>query len=205
MATIRTKFFKPPKLSVPSMKPNRPQRTGYLPRVSGYINTHKVSLGLFLAAYGVFYLASVVMSDWKISDWGTDTTMYPQFSVNTALPRSAIAPLFFVTSVPALLAGAVLLSLYCSRGLSTITVENRERVAIILTAFGFAYVIIGAWPLGSIVNFPWEWQKQIANNGAPFTWGLYILGLIVLFVGGISLYRGSKIYRQKHPEFSLEP
>ena len=187
------------------MKPNRPQPTGYLLRVSGYINMHKVSLGLFLAAYGVFYLASVVMSDWRISDWGNDTTIYPQFFVNTALPRSTITPLFFVTSVPALLAGAILLSLYCSRGLSPITVENRERVAIILTAFGFAYVIIGAWPLTSIINFPWEWQKQIANNGAIFTWGLYILGLIVLFVGGISLYRCSKIYRQKHPEFSLDP
>jgi hypothetical protein len=74
------------------MKPNRPQPTGYLLRVSGYINMHKVSLGLFLAAYGVFYLASVVMSDWRISDWGNDTTMYPPFFVNTALPRSTIAP-----------------------------------------------------------------------------------------------------------------
>jgi hypothetical protein len=186
------------------MKPNRPQRTGYLSRVSGYINTHKVSLGLFLAAYGVFYLASVVMSDWRITDWGTDTTMYPPFFVNTVLPRSSTAPLFFVSSVPALLAGSILLSIYCSRGLSAHTVENRERVAIILTAFGFAYVVIGPWPLGGIVNFPWEWQKQIANNGAPFAWGLYILGLVVLFVGGISLYRCSKIYHQKHPEFSLE-
>jgi hypothetical protein len=187
------------------MKPNRPQRTRYLLRVSEYINKHKVSLGLFLAAYGVFYLASVVMSDWRISDWGTDTTMYPTFFVNTVLPRSTIAPLFFVTSVLALLAGAILLSLYCSRGLSPTTVENRERVAIILTAFGFAYVVIGAWPLGSIVNFPWEWQKQVAINGAPLTWGLYILGLVALFLGGISLYRCSKIYHQKHPEFSLEP
>lgn len=165
---------------------------------------HKVSLGLFLAAYGVFYLSSVIMSDWQITNWGTDTTTYPPFVVNTLLPRSTIAPLFFITSVPALLAGAILLSIYCSRGLSALTVENRERVAIILTAFGFVYVVIGAWPLGSIVNFPWEWQKQIASNGGILAWGLYILALIVLFVGGISLYRCSKIYLQKHPEFSKE-
>ncbi|HSQ48734.1 MAG TPA: hypothetical protein VLL96_03520, partial [Candidatus Deferrimicrobiaceae bacterium] len=191
-------------LSVPSMKPNRIQPNEYCSRIWGYINKHKVSLGLFLAAYGVFYLASVVMSDWRITDWGTDTTTYPPFFVNTVLPRSIIAPLFFVTSVPALVIGATMLSVYCSRGLSALTVENRERVSIILTAFGFGYVVIGAWPLGSIVNFPWEWQKQIANNGAIFTWGLYILGIAVLFVGGISLYRCSKIYHQKHPEFSLE-
>ena len=186
------------------MKLNRIRSNEYLLRVSGYINTHKVSLGLFLAAYGVFFLASVIMSDWKISDWGTDTTIYPPFFINAILPPRIIAPLFFVTSVPALLAGAALLCLYCSRGLSALTVENRERVAIVLTAFGFAYVIIGAWPLGSIVNFPWEWQKQIANNGAPFAWGLYLLSMVVLFVGGISLYRCSKIYHQRHPEFSLE-
>jgi hypothetical protein len=186
------------------MKPNRIQPNEYRSRISGYINKHKVSLGLFLAAYGVFYLASVVMSDWRITDWGTDTTTYPPFFVNTFFPRSIIAPLFFVTSVPALVIGATILSVYCSRGLSALTVENRERVSIILAAFGFGYVVIGAWPLGSIVNFPWEWQKQIANNGALLTWGLYILGITVMFVGGISLYRCSKIYHQKHPEFSLE-
>lgn len=159
---------------------------------------------MFLAAYGVFYLASVVMSDWRIADWGTDTTNYPPFFVNTVLPRGIIAPLFFVTSVLALVIGATLLSVYCSRGLRALTVENRERVSIILTAFGFWYVVIGAWPLGSIGNFPWEWQKQIASNGALFSWGLYMLALVVLFVGGISLYRCSKIYQQKHPEFSTE-
>ena len=161
-------------------------------------------MGLFLAAYGVFYLASVIMSEWRITDWAIDTTTYPPLFVNTILPRSIIAPLFFATSLPALIIGATLLSLYCSRGLSTLTVENRERISIILTAFGFGYVVIGAWPLGSIVNFQWEWQKQIANNGALFTWGLYVLGIVVLFVGAISLYRCSKIYRQKHPEFYFE-
>lgn len=204
MATIKTKFFQPPTLSVLYMKLNRIQTNEFRSCVPGYLDTHKVSLGLFLVAYGVFYLASVIMSDWRISDWGTDTTMYPPFFVNAILPRSTIAPLFFITSVPALLAGATLLSLYCSRGLSALTVQNREHVAIILTIFGFVYVVIGAWPLGSSVNFPWEWQKQIASNGAIFAWGLYILGLIVLVVGGITLYRCSKIYHQKHPEFSLE-
>jgi hypothetical protein len=186
------------------MKPTRIQTNKYRSHVLGYINTPKVSLGMFLAAYGVFYLASVVMSDWRISDWGTDTTTYPPFFVNSVLPRSTIAPLFFVTSVPALLAGTILLSLYCSRGLNAFAVENRERVAIILVAFSFTYVVIGAWPLGNIANFPWEWQKQIANNGVFFAWGLYLLSLVVLFIGGISLYRCSKIYHQKHPGFSLE-
>jgi hypothetical protein len=180
------------------------QKSNYTSRVSGYVKCHRVSLGLFLAAYGAFYLSAVILSGWTIADWGTDATVYPPLSVNTFLPRSLIAPIFFATSVPALLIGAALLSVYCIRGLSALTVENRERVAIILTAFGFGYVVIGAWPLGVTVNFPWEWQKQIASNGAVFTWSLYVLGLVVLAVGSLSVYRCSKIYHKLHPDFSVE-
>ena len=173
-------------------------------KIGEYFRRHKVSLGLLLAAYGAFYLSSVIMSGWSIPDWGTDTTTYPPFAVNSLLPRSFMAPIFFVTGLPALLVGAAMLVTYCVRGFSAATVENRERVAFLLTAFGFGYVVVGAWPLGNKVDFAWEWQKQIVSNGVVFTWLLYVLGIVVLAVGCLSVYRSSKIYHQQHPEFAFE-
>jgi hypothetical protein len=79
-----------------------------------------------------------------------------------------------------------------------ITVDS-EHVAILLTSIGFAYQVVGAWPLGNPVDFQWEWQKQIASYGGIFSWGLYLLSLIVLAIGAISLYVHSKRYHQKHP------
>jgi hypothetical protein len=186
------------------MQMSQRRSTNYASRVSGYVIKHRVSLGLFLAAYGVFYLSVVIMSGWTIFDLGANISTYPPFTINSILPRSFIAPIFFFTSIPALLVGASMLSVYCIRGLSALTVENRERIAIILTCFGFAYVVIGAWPLGNIINFPWEWQKQIAGYGTVFTWSLYILSLVVLAVGSLSVYRCSKIFHEQHPEFSQE-
>jgi hypothetical protein len=58
--------------------------------------------------------------------------------------------------------------------------------------------VIGAWPFGDLVDFPWQWQKQIFSNGPVFTWTLFILSLFVLLVGVFSLYKHSQIYRQKH-------
>ncbi len=176
----------------------------YTSSIAKYVSSHKVSLGLLLGAYGTFYLSSVVMSGWNVFDWGESLTSYPTFAINPLLPRSSIAPIFFFTSIPALLLGTIMLVTYSLKGLSDVTVEDRERVAFILVAFGLFYVIVGAWPLGNQVNFPWDWQKQIISNGPLFSWGLYILSLIVLLVGSISVYRCSKIYHRGHPTFSLE-
>jgi hypothetical protein len=159
---------------------------------------HQVSLGLFLAAYGVFYLSSVLLSRWIISDWGIDITGYPPSTVNTFLPRSFIDPIFFVTSFPSLIIGATMLCTYSIQGITLIAPVNRQYVAVLLTSFGFTYQVIGAWPLEYPEDFPWQWQKQIALNGQVFTWTLYILSLIVLLIGAISLYKHSKVYHQKH-------
>ena len=72
-------------------------------RASNYMKDHKVALGVFLAAYGVFYLSVVIMSGWTISDWGSDITAYPPSALNTLLPRSFITPIFFITSFPSLI------------------------------------------------------------------------------------------------------
>ena len=179
-----------------------PQKQSVTQRVVGYVSRNKVSLGLFLASYGAFYLYAVIMSGWTVGDWGRDTTTYASFEVSGWLPRSVIAPLFFVTALPALIAGSVLLMVYCIRGLTMHSVEDRERVGIILTASGFCYIVLGAWPLGKQLDFPWDWQKAIFSYGAAFTWGLYILGVAVLAVGALSVYRCSVFYHRRHPELT---
>ena len=179
------------------MTKSRQKQTNFTYRISNYVKRHNVSLGLFLAAYGTFYLSSVLLSRWTISDWGKDITGYPPSAINTLLPRSFIDPIFFVTSFPALIIGAAMLCAYSIREICPEAVDNKEYVAIVLTAFGFAYLVIGAWPLGQKDVFPWEWQKQIVANGTVFAWALYILSLIVLLVGAVSLYKHSLIYHQK--------
>lgn len=167
-------------------------------RASNYMKDHKVAVGVFLAAYGVFYLSVVIMSGWTISDWGRDITVYPPSALNTLLPRSFITPIFFITSFPSLIIGTAILCFYSIRGLHSEVIDDKEHVSILLTAFGFTYQVIGAWPLGSMVDFPWQWQKQIVSYGSSFAWALYLLSLIVLVVGGVSLYIHSRIYHQSH-------
>lgn len=174
------------------------KQKNYTYRVSEYAKSHSASLGLFLAAYGAFYLTSVVLSGWTMADWGKNITLYPPSTVNTVLPRSFIDPIFFVTSFPALLIGAAMLCIYSIRGISSEASTDKQYAAILLTAFGFGYIVIGAWPLGQRDVFPWEWQKQIISFAPGFAWMLYILGLVVLAVGVVSLYKHSLIYHQKH-------
>jgi hypothetical protein len=168
-----------------------------LNKFSNYVINHKVSLGLFLASYGVFYLTSVLLSRWTIFDLGKDITGYPPSEINTVLPRSFIDPIFFVTSFSALIIGAIMLCDYSLHGISPQAPADKQYVAILLTAFGFTYQVIGAWTLGNVVDFPWQWQKQIAFNGVDFAWVLWLLSLAVLLVGVISLYKQSVIYHSK--------
>jgi hypothetical protein len=177
---------------------NNQQKNTYQNRLSNYVTNQKVSLGLFLASYGVFYLTSVLLSFWTIFDFGKDITEYPPSTVNTVLPRSFIDPIFFVTSFPALILGATILCNYSLRGITPNAPVDKQYVAILLTGFGFTYQVIGAWPLGKFVDFPWQWQKQIILNGSVFAWILYLLSLVVLFVGVASLYKQSLIYHKKH-------
>jgi len=168
-------------------------------RIVDYIADQRLSLGLLLAAYGTFYLATVITSGWTPADWGIDTFKIAPFTVQALIPRSAVNPIFFVTSLPALLIGAILLCNVDICGLRALTPESRHA-AILLTIFGFAYVVVGAWPPQNKVDFPWEWQKQIVSYGSFFAWTLYALSLIVLAIGVVSLYVHSKDYRRRHPE-----
>jgi hypothetical protein len=174
------------------------KQTVYTNRIFEYVNRHQASLGLFLAFYGVVYLTSVLLGGWTIFDWGKDITVYPPSSINTLLPRSFNSPVFFVTSFPALIIGATMLCIYSVRGITPQSVPGKQYDAILLTVFGFTYIVIGDWPL-KLPEFPWLWQSQIAANGPIFSWTLYLLSLAVFLVGVFSLYKHSRIYHQTHP------
>jgi hypothetical protein len=170
----------------------------YRTKVDCFLGNRQVSLGILLASYGVFYLTSVLLSLWTLYDWGKDTVVYPLPTITTVLPRSFINPIFFATSLPSLIMGAIMLCNYSLHGITSNASGDKQYVAILLTSFGFAYQVIGAWPLGNVVAFPWQWQKQILLNGTLFAWILWLLSLIVLAVGVYSLYKHSLIYKQKH-------
>jgi hypothetical protein len=168
-----------------------------------YLKGHKASLGVLLAAYGAFFLASVIMGGWTPFDWGKDVFDFPQSAIYTLMPRSYISAIFFVTAFPSLLIGTALLCSYTIGVLRSGITADSEHVAILLTFFGFAYQVVGAWPLGNAVDFPWEWQKQIMSYGSFFVWLFYLLSLFVLGVGAVSLYVHSREYHRKHPQLSI--
>jgi hypothetical protein len=173
-------------------------KRSYIYRASNYVKSHEASLALFLAAYGTFYMASVILSRWTLVEWGKDITSYPPTTINTLLPRSFIEPIFFVTSFPALIIGAGVLCAYSIRGITPKAPNDKQYVSILLTAFGFTYQVIGVWPLEKLKDFPWQWQKQIFLNGSIFAWILYVLSLTALIFGVVSLYKHSVIYHKKH-------
>ena len=175
------------------------RQTSYPNRVSRYAISHWVSLGLFLSAYGTLYLSSVILNRQAIAYWEKAVAIYSPSSISPLLPRSLLDPLFYVTSFPALIIGAAMLCSYSIRGIRSDGDKVKQYVAILLTAFGFTYQVIGAWPLQHQIDFPWQWQKQIVSFGSYFTWSLYILSLIVLSTGVVSLYKHSVIYHLNHP------
>jgi hypothetical protein len=186
------------------MSHNSQNQTNFAAKATSYLKNNYLPLSLLLAGYGALYLSSVVLSGWTLADWGKDVTKCPVAQVTPLFPRGFIDPIFFATSIPALFIGTIVLCVYSIRGIRPEIAPHKEQVAVLLTAFGFTYQVIGAWPLGTIANFPWEWQKQIMRNGSAFAWSLFSLSLAALVVGGISLYIHSRIWHQKHPEISLK-
>ncbi len=178
-------------------------RPSTLNRIASYVKNHWVSLGVLLAAYGAFYLLAVISTGWSPIDWGKDVVQCAPSAVSSVIPRSYVSPIFFVTSLPALLIGSVMLCVYSLHALRFGLTGDSERIAVLLVVFGFAYVVLGAWPLQTAANFPWEWQKQIMGYGPIFTWLLYGLSLVTLVIGGLLLFVHSRDYNRRRPEGSL--
>jgi len=177
----------------------RPLHTSLIKRAVNYVRSYQLSLGIFLASYGVFFLSVVILGNWSLSDWGQDTFNCAPWVVNSLLHRSYFAPIFFLTGFPALLIGAALLAISSLRSLWSGVCVN-GYVAVALVVFGFGYLVVGAWPLQSTADMPWMWQKQIMSFGAGFGWLLYLLGVVVLLIGAASLYVHSREFQRIHPD-----
>ena len=173
-----------------SQTPKKPNQ------ISSYVAEHQVALGTVLAAYGAFFLACVVMGHWTPVDWGLDVVDLPLTYIQPLLPRSFISPFFFVTSLPSLLSGAVLLCKSCIHDLRHGLTEQSQIAAVLLVVFGFSYVVVGAWPLQPVVNTLWDWKIQTMNYGVGFAWLLTGLSLAALAVGCAALLAHSREYRR---------
>jgi hypothetical protein len=173
-------------------------------RLCCYVGLHLASVGTLLFAYGAFYLYSVIRTGWNPSDGTTIVHSFSSLALEAPVLSPYIIPAFFVTSFPALIIGVTMLCTYTVRVLhSSLTVDS-EHVAVLLTVCGFAYVVLGAWPLQEAVSFPWTWQKQIMDFGAGFAWLLYLLSMVMVAFGAFSLYVHSRAYHRKYPELAID-
>jgi hypothetical protein len=173
-------------------------------RLSGYVKLHMASVGTLLFAYGAFFLYAVIRTGWIPSDGAIVTHSFSSLVLKAPMISPYLVPAFFVTSLPALLIGALMLCSYTVGVLRSGLTVDSEHVAVLLTVSGLAYVVLGAWPLQQATNFPWTWQKQIMDFGAGFAWVLYLLSVVMLVLGAASLYLHSRVYHRQHPELAYD-
>ncbi len=153
------------------------------------VKRHQFSIGLLLVFFGVADLCFVMpnmyaglVGDWHI-DWRS-LNLYKQQWTFTV-------PLLLITT----LIGTLMLSLYCIRGIKPESVNNKQNAAILVTALGFTYQVIGAWPIWNFW-YPWPWQAEIASYGNWLVFPLFIGSIVVLLTGAASLYIHSNIYHK---------
>jgi len=147
---------------------------------------HEFSIGLLMVFFGVADLCFVMPTMYAglIGDWHVDLR-----SLNLYKPFwSFTIPLLLIMT----LIGTLILSFYCIRGIQKEKIGNKQNAAILVTALGFTYQVIGAWPLWN-QWYPWQWQAEIARYGNWLVFPLFIGSLISLIVGAISLYIHSKL------------
>ncbi|MGD0203117.1 MAG: hypothetical protein ABSC20_04340 [Candidatus Bathyarchaeia archaeon] len=161
-------------------------------QMANFVKEHQLSIGLLLTFFGVADLWFVmpnmyaVLLDWHVSG--------PVFSFY--MPEWVFTiPILLIIS----LIGTLMLCVYSIRDIRPESVDNKEHAAILVTALGFTYQVIGAWPLWN-QPYSWPWQAEIATYGNLLVFPLFIGSLLALIIGASSLYIHSKIYREKHPE-----
>jgi hypothetical protein len=155
-------------------------------KLSTFIRSHQLAIGLWLMFFGVADLWLVVpnlygtLGNWHVNfyDW---ILFMPQWLL-------LVPVLLFMTLI-----GTLMLSVYCIRGIKAGKVDDKEHAAVLVTALGFAYLVAGAWPLWTQL-YPWPWQEEIANYGNLLVLPLFVGSGIAFFIGAASLYLHSKIY-----------
>jgi hypothetical protein len=161
-------------------------------QVASFVKSHQLIIGLLLVFFGVSDLWFILPNL-----YGT----LPRFYVNWQvfyfyMPEWTFTiPILLVMS----LIGMLMLTVYCISDIQPARVDNKEQAAILVTALGFAYQVVGAWPMWN-QQYPFPWQQQIANYGNLLVLPLFAGSLLALMIGAVSLYIHSKIYHQKHPE-----
>lgn len=162
--------------------------------MASFFRRHQLIIGLLLVFFGLSDLW-LIMPDL----YGT----FHGFYVNWQTFRVFMPE--WIYTVPILLmmtlVGTLMLSVYCIRGIDPAKVDNKEHAAFLVTAMGFAYLVVGAWPFWT-QSFFWPWQQEIANYGNLLVLPLYAGSVFAFVTGGVSLYIHSKIYHQQHPEIS---
>jgi uncharacterized membrane protein len=163
-------------------------QANYAYQMVKFVKNHRLSIGLLLTIFGVADLWFIMPNIWSsAANWQGFYLLMPQWSVTV--------PILFIIS----LIGTVILCVYSIMDIQPQKTDNKEHAAILVTALGFTYQVIGAWPLWN-QPYPWPWQKEIANYGNLLVLPLFIGSLLALIIGAASLYIHSKIYHEKHPE-----
>jgi len=159
---------------------------------ASFVKGHQLIIGLLLVFFGV-------SDSWFVmpSLYGTFHGFYVNWQVfYFYLPEWRL-------TIPVLLAmaliGTLMLTVYCVRDIGAERIDNKEYAAVLVSSLGFAYLVLGAWPLWT-QSYPWAWQQEIANYGNLLVLPLFAGSLIALIAGSVSLYIHSRIYHQKHPE-----
>jgi hypothetical protein len=167
------------------------KRTNPAYQAASFVKSHQLIIGLLLVFFGVSDL-------WFIMPnlYGT-TGFYMSWQVfYFYMPE-------WIFTIPILLVmtliGTLMLSVYCISDIRSARVDYKEHAAILVTALGLAYLVLGAWPLWN-QPYQWAWQQEIANYGSLLALLLYAGSLVAFLTGAASLYIHSKMYHQKHPE-----
>jgi hypothetical protein len=163
-------------------------------QMANFVKKHQLSIGLWLIFFGVADLSFVMPNMYAVLlNWHVARQVFSFY-----MPEWIFTiPILLIIS----LIGTLMLCVYSIRDIRPERVDNKEHAAIIVTALGFTYQVIGAWPLFN-QPYPWPWQQEIANYGNLLVFPLFIGSLLALIIGVASLYIHSKIYHEKHPETS---
>jgi hypothetical protein len=147
-----------------------------------FLKSHQLSIGLLLLFFGVASLSFIMPNIWKSEEqWQSVYILMTQW-------RFAVPALLVMSLI-----GTLVLCFYVAGNLRTQKVDNIERAATLLTALGFTYQVVGAWPFWNQA-YTWPWQKEIAAYGNLLVLPLFGGSLLALVIGAASLYVHSKEY-----------
>jgi len=157
-------------------------------QMAGFFKKHQLIIGLLLTFFSIADLWFVMPN---LYSGATNWHIFHFFMTEWAF------------TVPVLLMmglfGTLILCVYSIRDIQPEKTDNKKLAAILVTALGFTYQVIGAWPLWN-QPYPWPWQQEIATYGNLLVFPLFAGSLLALIIGGASLYILSKMHHESTRE-----